>query len=308
MGADSTDIIARLAGAQHGAVAVRQVIEAGVTRRWIDNLVDRDVLRRTAAGVYVVNGSEPTWHQRLSVGLLSLGDQAWVSFEAAAALHRFDRALREPVDFTVLRELRNRAKACPYRVHTTVTMPPIDVVHVDGFPCTSASRNVLDLALGRAPTIRLEAAIDSAIRRGLSSPTALSERLASLRGPGRWGVRRIDQLLPDTGGHTMLERRFLELVRLAGLPRPRTQVIHRKDGKHVARVDFLFDPFGVVIEVSGRLGHTSDAERARDAQRRNELQDLGRKVYEYTWADVKERPGYVEQTLTVRLHDAGWRR
>ena len=169
MGADSTDIIARLAGAQHGAVAVRQVIEAGVTRRWIDNLVDRDVLRRTAAGVYVVNGSEPTWHQRLSVGLLSLGDQAWVSFEAAAALHRFDRALREPVDFTVLRELRNRAKACPYRVHTTVTMPPIDVVNVDGFPCTAASRNVLDLALGRVPTIRLEAAIDSAIRRGLSS-------------------------------------------------------------------------------------------------------------------------------------------
>ncbi len=139
MGADSTDIIARLAGAQHGAVAVRQVIEAGVTRRWIDNLVDRDVLRRTAAGVYVVNGSEPTWHQRLSVGLLSLGDQAWVSFEAAAALHWFDRALREPVDFTVLRELRNRAKACPYRVHTTVTMPPIDIVadrhrHGRGFP------------------------------------------------------------------------------------------------------------------------------------------------------------------------------
>ncbi|HYU67510.1 MAG TPA: hypothetical protein VEK09_12195, partial [Jatrophihabitantaceae bacterium] len=68
MGAQSTDVVARLAGAQHGAVAVHQLIEAGVTRRWIDNLVDRAFLRRTAAGVYVVAASAPTWHQHLSVG------------------------------------------------------------------------------------------------------------------------------------------------------------------------------------------------------------------------------------------------
>jgi hypothetical protein len=99
----------------------------------------------------------------------------------------------------------------------------------------------------------------------------------------------------------MLERRFLSIVRKAGLPRPLTQVIHRRDGKTVARVDFLFDPLGVVIEVTGRHGHSSPAERRSDAQRRNELQDVGRKVYEYTWADVTERPDYVERTLRARL-------
>ena len=41
-----------------------------------------------------------------------------------------------------------------------------------------------------------------------------------------------------------------------------------------------------MVEVSGRKGHASDAERARDAQRRNELQDIGRKVYEYTYQQV----------------------
>jgi hypothetical protein len=64
----------------------------------------------------------------------------------------------------------------------------------------------------------------------------------------------------------MLERRFLELVRTAGVARPRTQVVHRKDGRHVARVDFLFDEEGVVVEVSGRKGHSTPSERARDAQ------------------------------------------
>ncbi len=106
----------------------------------------------------------------------------------------------------------------------------------------------------------------------------------------------------------MLERRFLELVRLAGLPRPTPQVIHRRDGRAIARVDFYFEPYAVVVEVSGRKGHSSPAERARDAQRRNELQDLGQAVFEYTWEDVTTRGPMVAQTLTARLHAAGWRR
>ena len=91
----------------------------------------------------------------------------------------------------------------------------------------------------------------------------------------------------------MLERRFLELVRQAGLPRPATQVVHRDGGRTFARVDFLWPELGVVVEVSGRRGHVSDAERARDAQRRNELQDVGLRVYEYTWDDVTRRPEHV---------------
>ena len=62
-------------------------------------------------------------------------------------------------------------------------------------------------------------------------------------------------------------------------------MIHRCDGQTFARVDFLFEDHGIVIEVSGRKGHSSPSERARDAQRRNELQDGGRRVYEYTWED-----------------------
>ena len=99
----------------------------------------------------------------------------------------------------------------------------------------------------------------------------------------------------------MLERKFLKLVRGAGLPRPVTQRRIKRDGKHVARVDFLYAAKRMVIEVSGRLGHTTPAERDKDAQRRNELQDLGYAVYEYTWAHVTRRPGYVVTTLRERL-------
>jgi hypothetical protein len=57
----------------------------------------------------------------------------------------------------------------------------------------------------------------------------------------------------------------------------------------------------VVIEVSGRLGHSNPTDRERDAQRRNELQDLGYRVYEYTWGDLSCRPDYVVATLRQRV-------
>ena len=95
----------------------------------------------------------------------------------------------------------------------------------------------------------------------------------------------------------MLERRFLQLVRSCGFARPHTQVVHRHGARTFARVDFLWPELGVVVEVSGRKGHASDAERARDAQRRNELQDIGLRVYEFTWGDVTDRPGYVRTSL-----------
>ena len=74
----------------------------------------------------------------------------------------------------------------------------------------------------------------------------------------------------------MLERQFLRLVNRSGLPMPKPQVVHARDGQFVARVDFLFPDPGVVVEVSGGRGHSSAADRAKDARRRNELQDMGR--------------------------------
>jgi very-short-patch-repair endonuclease len=244
-------------------------------------------------------GSPDTHRRRLRCGLLCLGERSWVSYEAAATLHGLDRSRPHAVEFTV--ERTRRLAVLPFVVHTTQRLDPIDHVVVDGFRAMSATRTVFDLALARAHPHRVEAAIDSAVRLQLSSPEVLARRLASLRGSGRWGCRLVEDMITDSGGHTHLERRFLELVREAGLPTPRMQVVFRLDGRHVARVDFLFDEYAVVVEVSGQKGHASPSERARDAQRRNELQDLGLRVFEYTFDDVTQRSDMVRRTLLARL-------
>jgi hypothetical protein len=47
---------------------------------------------------------------------------------------------------------------------------------------------------------RVAAAIDSAVRAQLTSPVVLERRLTALRGAGRWGAPKLDELLLDSGG------------------------------------------------------------------------------------------------------------
>lgn len=295
--------VVAIAAVQRGALSVPQARAAGLTPRAQRAAIERGWLRLGAAGVLVVSGSEDSWYQRIQIGLLSLGGDGWVSHETAATLLRFDRCLDEPLHFTVGRDARRRLRDVPpwMTVHTTALLQPADVILVQGFRCTSATRTILDLATLGIPTVRLEASIDSAIRNGHSALVVLAERLGTLRGSGRAGVRTIDRLLPDSGVESMLERRFLRLLRRHGLPRPTTQHVVRNHRRHVARVDFLYDELRLVVEVTGRKGHVSDAERARDAQRRNELQALGHVVIEYTSTDVRDRPRYVVDSLRRRL-------
>lgn len=293
-----SDELNGLAAEQDGLLSTAQ-LRAHATSWQRRQLIATGWLRRMAPRVYAVRGAPTTHRQLLRAGLLCLGERSWVSFEAAAALHGLDRSDARAVEFTVPRTRRHGP--LPFVVHTTKRLRALDTVRVDGLRVMSATRTIYDLALAGATPERLEAAIDSAVRMQLSSPEVLRRRLADLRGSGRWGCRTVAAMIEDSGGHSPLERRFLAIVRRAGLPRPRTQVVFRRHTRTIARVDFLFEDVGVVVEVSGQLNHASPAERARDAQRRNELQDLGLRVYEYTWADVTQRPDMVVRTLRVRL-------
>lgn len=282
---------------QHGVISESQLDELGVSARRRRQFVDGARLIKTAPRVWMIAGSAVTWEQRLHRGLLSLGPRSWVSDEAAAFLHGLDRSRAEQVEFLVWRSAKDPVLG--ETVHSTRRWTPSDAVEIGGFRVTSATRTIFDLANHGAHDDRVAAAIDSAVRFGLSSPEAIRRRLESIRTRGMAGVRAVERLLEHAGGHTMLERRFLEVVAAAGLPTPELQVEFRDphDDHFVARVDFYFRSRNVVVEVTGVVGHSSPEERARDAQRRNELQELGVRVFEFTWEDVTKRTWYVVSQL-----------
>lgn len=298
---DAQATLARLAAQQHGVFGARQLAELGVTAQQVGGLVERGSVHRLDPQVYRMAGVPRTWLGDLSASLQGLGPDAVVSHRAAAKLHGFDRFGWDELEFTVKRRRRG-AFFLDATIHTSLVLPESDIVIVDGLRTTHAIRTVIDLAALRIRDVRLEAAVDSTVRLRLASLDDIARRLQQLRGKGRRGVRRLDRVLVTSGGHTFLERAFLKLVHEAGLPRPVPQVEHHRDGVHIARVDFLFPDHGVVVEVSGGRGHSSAADRAKDARRRNELQHLGRIVLEFTYEDLMNRRPYVLQTLRTALH------
>ena len=123
-----------IAARQHGAISVEQARRADLDARDRRCLVLAGRLVVVEPTVLVAPGSPDTWFRRLQVGLLALGDDAWVSHESAAALLGLDRSAPGALQFTTARESRRKPPAgCT--VHTTTRRGAVDVITVGGFRC-----------------------------------------------------------------------------------------------------------------------------------------------------------------------------
>lgn len=309
MDAPSIDArIARIARANLGLVPLRLAGPIGVTAAHLQHRVRTGAVERRARSVYAMAGTEPAWEQSLLASLFVVGPDAVVAGRAAACLLGFDGFDPGPVEVSVRRGRRVRERIGV--VHEVRSLPRLDRTTVGRFPVTSGARTIIDLAAVAADD-ELVAAIGSALRDGLTSEAFLRRRFGVLGGRGRRGTRALRRVLDGPFGHSDLERAFLRLVREAGLPRPRTQVVFGAD--QVARVDAYWDDEGVVVEVLGHRWHSSRRDLQRDAQRRNELQEIGLVVLEFTSDDVVRRPaaviGRLRRNLARRAGPSGdtWR-
>ncbi len=311
MGSDRDHLLAELAGVQFGQFSRLQARRLGIGDSAADRRIAAGRWERRRRGVYRIAGTPDSWLGDVVAVALADRTARFCRTTAAALLgiEGFEQPGRlSPPSRLVGRSARRgiegitstRSFGPGDAAVVALPVPPApDAVRVAGLTgaaaplrrveVTSAARTLIDLAAVIDPT-RLALAVDAAVRQGLVAPRYLSSRLAALRGRGRRGVRLLDELLLDSGGHSDLERRFLRLMRTEGLPRPLTQVVHRANGRHVARVDFQFPGTRLIVEVSGRRGHTSDPDRRNDARRRNELQLAGYLVLEFVTADVVARP------------------
>ena len=282
-----------LASAGDRVVTDADVRRVGVHPATFARWLDEGLWRRIAPGRYVHAATAPTFELQVRAGADWFGRRAALHGTSALAWLGLTDEPHSP-EWLVPREHRGPAWVC---VHTTLRWDNGDVVTVRGVRCCTAARAIIDSAARRPSAGELETLIERAISSRLTSLPTLHRRLAALSGPGRHGVPLVRELLLDSGGESHLERRFLRLLRTAGVQRPTTQVAFRSDGTTVARVDFLFRTHGVVVEVTGRIGHSSDSARQRDARRRNDLQQRGLVVLEFTTADVIDTPEYVLSSL-----------
>jgi very-short-patch-repair endonuclease len=298
VGVDHELELIRAASQHHSLLTITKVRELGISEaRWA-RLRHAEVWIEMVPGVWRHAATPRNWQLEVRAGSLWLGKEAGLHAAAALRWLGVEGCENATADFLVPRSRRHVPQWM--NIHTTTSWSRGDFVRKDGVLCSTATRAIIDLAATAAPRV-VESAIDGAIRMRLTSVPTLTSRMRELAGPGRTGTRLLRALLLDSGGESTMERAFLKLVRQHGLPRPATQVAYRTDTNLAIRVDFEYLLHGVVVEVSGRRGHASDSDRRHDARRRNELQRRGKKVIEFTTADVLEDQEYVVRTLREHL-------
>ena len=289
--------IAAMAAIQHGLVTTEQLRGLGLGRHYATRRVDAGTWRRLARGVFAVALMADSWRQRLHAACLSAGRGAAASHRAAGALLGLDAIPRGVVELSV--PLDRAPRGTGALVHRTAD-PPVSTP-IDGIPCTSPARTVVDLAAVLGPQ-RLEQAMDSAVRMQLTTFEAIAAELDELARPGRTGVARLRPLLDDRlpgVRESRLETMFLQLLRAAGLPAPVSQLELRLPSGLI-RADFGYPDWGILIELDGAATHSGRVALDRDLARQNAL-TLDWLVLRFTWTHVTREPEYVVATIRAAI-------
>jgi very-short-patch-repair endonuclease len=238
----------------------------------------------------------------LNAAWLWAGEDSAISHLSAAAFLRLVDRPPNCVDITVLSHIRS--PAAWLRVHRVKSLGAPDVVLERGIRVTSPCRTILDAASVLTEG-ELGVAVDEALRRGLLSVQKLRwflDQNTPRRGPGVTKVRRLlEQRIPGPVPESVLETKFVQLLRRNRLPVPVPQFEVRLEGRFIARVDFAYPDIRLAVEVDGFRYHSSRKAWERDIDRANALLQAGWRIIRFTWADIAERPRLVATQLAEIL-------
>ena len=264
--APSDRAIVALAARQHGVVTTAQLVEAGIGRRAIARRVGRGWLISRFRGVYQV-GPVAGRFAREMAAVLFCGDGAALSHQTAASIWGFGRH-DDVVHVTVTRDVRSRPGV---RVHRTLSL---NAAVQNGLPLTRPAQTLKDLkrTLTRA---EYERAAEQAAMLGLVIP---------------------DVSLDAGFTRSEAERRLRDLIRAAGLPRPRMNA--RVAGYEV---DALWPAHRLIVEVDGWAFHHTREAFERDRRKDAALQAASYRVVRITWRRLTTEPHSVSAQLGALL-------
>jgi very-short-patch-repair endonuclease len=276
--------IAEHSARQQNLISVADLRALGVTRdewRW---RVRTGHLHPVHRGVFAVGSPSLMALGRERAALLAVGDRAVLSHGSAAALWGLlPFHATGPVE---LSSDRNRRSRPGILVHRTNHLDG-DVRTHRGLALTSPARVVLDMA-GRLDASALERLAAEAIVADAGAEEEI----------GRRGSRRLRELVGGGPRRTRSqnERALMRLVRDAGLPLPRTNVV-----LHGEEVDAYWPPQRLVVEVDDFFTHGDRMAFTRDRRKQAALMARGIAVMRVTGGDLAERPARVVATLAQAL-------
>lgn len=296
--------IMRLAGLQHGVVERRQLVMFGFSHAMIRNRVARGILVEKYPGAYRIQGAPESWKGNLMAAQLSLGPSAVVSHRSSAALYELEG--HPPGMLELITKPHSRRVLRGVRQHRAESLRPEHLRRLEPFITTTPERLLLDLAAVESPRL-VDAAIDSALFRGLTTLSRVKSFLAEVRRPGLNGVRRLDERLqirdPDRApAESFFETDFFRfLLEATHLPAPTFQFRVEDDRGPIGRLDVAYPDRRIGVEAHSLRFHSARERVQKDADRHNRLSTAGWTVLYETYENLNERPGEVLARLEKLL-------
>ena len=283
--------LAELAGRQHADVAWWQIRDAGIPRAFVDTRVARGRLHQAGPGVFSVGCAVSSREGRWMAAVLAKGPGSALSHTSAAALWGLLPAGDGALVHLSVADARNARPSGDVVVHRRKSL---ERAAVSGIPVTTVATTLLDLA-ATVDERRLEQAVENAERLKLFHLTDV-QRVA---GEGRRGSRALLEAVAeydDAPTKQEFERRFLQLCRRRGLPRPDVNV-------HVAGFerDFVWPLHRVIVEADSRRFHGTWQAAERDRERDATATLAGYRSQRFTWRQLTRKTGMVEEVLRMLL-------
>ena len=284
-------IIGELARGQQGNVTRQQLLGAGVTPTEIRSRVEKGALLPEFRGVYRVGHRAPSVEALYHAAVAACGDEAALSGLAAAYLHSLIRGTPPPPEVTA----RHHRRIPGLKTHHCRALDPREITVVRGIRVTTVPRTLVDIAAVLALE-DLARACHEAGGRYRTTPRHVEAVLS--RRPTAPGSANLRRVLHGDAHVTLgaLERRFLELLRAAGLPLPET---NRRAGSF--RVDCRWPHHRLTVELDSYRWHSSRHAWEQDRRREREARARGDEFRRYTYADVMEDPEPMLRELRALL-------
>jgi very-short-patch-repair endonuclease len=284
--------VAELAAVQHGVFAWWQVAELGVTREMVHRRLEGRRWYRIQPLVYSLTPSVST-RGRFMAAVLTYGPEAVLSHRASAAICDLGPWPSGRIDVTAPVRRKGRPGI---RLHCA----QVERVVLDGFPVTTVTRTLVDLAavlsLGR-----LRDAFEQAERHGLLDVHRVNEQMQ-----GRRGARKIRAILAESTEpeptRSELEAAFRALCRQAALPLPSFNV-----SLLGYEVDAYWAEDGLVVELDGWEWHRTRRAFEDDRRRGAVLEAAGLRVLRFSWRQVMRERGIVAAAIRSGCPRAGGR-
>jgi hypothetical protein len=290
---------AAFAERQHGLLTQPQAEESGIGRSSRHRRLESGRWELLYDGVYRVGGAPATLAQRRLAAVLAIGSLAAVSHRAAADVHGLWTSRPPVVEITTTDGLSPELDGVI--VHRMADLHERWITRVDGVPCTTVARTLVDLGAVMPDTVVAEA-LDRALGRGSATIIGVRAALDAVARQGRRGVgvmRRVLQARTETEPVAgVFEARMSRLLAVQGLPAAVPEFeVWTYAGMFVARVDFAYPDLRLAMEVDGHSAHSSLDAFRRDRTRQNALVEAGWTVLRFTWTEVNRNSPHVGRTI-----------